>query len=444
VATPSNESDDEDDEADISDLFESCPALQEAFINIGRYMQTPVVTIDLPGAQLLRYGCPAGKQDRAAAAPSPLDVDGSRAQLSGDSCPAGALHLPILQPARPFAGLPILQRLFVANASPDDQEPVPICIHGLRGNIFSLLDHTQRVTLSALDTLSLCFVPSDLKLKRLGGPLDEDELMRAVEGQWQHGSLRTLRLYATHFTPSAATLGRIGPTRAGHADCCTLQSNSEAHLTARDGAPYFSTLPLAQDPASARDQNEFRETSAKDPPESIPFDTGDSCEKSHYANPASRHSPSRIEPLLLHATNAWALKIPTTSAPVDHLHRIRQACHRSQASPAVILVGSALATLGSTTGTTPADPRATPYLPSPSIIPLAPPATPSVLLPLDRAWSGFYRSALTLSPYRSVRPLVSLGRPYPYTPPNENSGSLVEAQGENDVPLKGWRTEVEF
>ncbi|KAJ7848650.1 hypothetical protein B0H14DRAFT_3672188 [Mycena olivaceomarginata] len=95
--------------------------------------------------------------------------------------------------------------------------------------------------------------------------------------------------------------------------------------------------------------------------------------------------------------------------------------------------------------TTPADPRATPYLPSPSIIPLAPPATPSVLLPLDRVRGlGFYRSALTLSPYRSVRPLVSLGRPYPYTPPNENSGSLVEAQGENDVPLKGWRTEVEF
>ncbi|KAJ7875496.1 hypothetical protein B0H14DRAFT_3130669 [Mycena olivaceomarginata] len=77
----------------------------------------------------------------------------------------------------------------------------------------------------------------------------------------------------------------------------------------------------------------------------------------------------------------------------------------------------------------PANPCATLYLPSPSIIPLAPPATPSVLLPLDRVHClGFYRSALTLSPYRSVRPLVSLGRPYPYTPPNENSGSLVEAQ----------------
>ncbi|KAJ7665628.1 hypothetical protein B0H14DRAFT_2658473 [Mycena olivaceomarginata] len=99
----------------------------------------------------------------------------------------------------------------------------------------------------------------------------------------------------------------------------------------------------------------------------------------------------------------------------------------------------------STTGTMPADPRATPYLPSPSIIPLAPPATPSaILLPLDRAHClGFYHSALTLSPYRSVRPRVSLGCPYPYTPPNENSGSLMEAQGENDVPLKGWRTEVE-
>ncbi|KAJ7811298.1 hypothetical protein B0H14DRAFT_3150824 [Mycena olivaceomarginata] len=80
-------------------------------------------------------------------------------------------------------------------------------------------------------------------------------------------------------------------------------------------------------------------------------------------------------------------------------------------------------------GTMPADPRATPYLPSPSIIPLAPPAMPPV----------FYRSALPLSPYHSVRPRVSLGCPYPYIPPNENSGSLVEAQGENDGRLKGWR-----
>ncbi|KAJ7882562.1 hypothetical protein B0H14DRAFT_3857495 [Mycena olivaceomarginata] len=76
--------------------------------------------------------------------------------------------------------------------------------------------------------------------------------------------------------------------------------------------------------------------------------------------------------------------LDTPPPQVDHLHRIRQAGHRSQASPAVILVGSTLATLGSTTGTTPADPCATPYLPSPSVIPLAPPATPSVLLPLDR------------------------------------------------------------
>jgi hypothetical protein len=220
-------------------------------------MQTPVVTIDLPGAQLLRYGAKnswiehvdvlssaANLVDCVLHFIDPEDVPrlaskivlpqlrrlstSTAAVLSCLEIPAleelytcQSYNLPVL-----LLDLPILQRLFVANAEfGSDAHLLPHAAPTIRnlflyvsmdyaGNVFSLLDHTQRVTLSALETLSLCFVPSDLKLKRLGGPLDEDELMRAVEGQWQHGSLRTLRLYAMHFTPSAVTLGRMEALRA--------------------------------------------------------------------------------------------------------------------------------------------------------------------------------------------------------------------------------------
>ncbi|KAJ7824629.1 hypothetical protein B0H14DRAFT_3469235 [Mycena olivaceomarginata] len=176
----------------------------------------------------------------------------------------------------------------------------------------------------------------------------------------------------------------------------------------------LNTPPRAQDPASARDQNEFCETSAKDPPKSILFDNGDSCEKSHYAN----LSLSTLPPA--HRTAASSCnKCMGPENFYDIWSTIRQARLRSQASSAVILVvGSALATLGSTTGTTPADPRATPYLPSPSIIPLAPPATPPVLLPLDRVHR---LGSLSTAPPHLSRPiarstLVSPAVPIPILP----------------------------
>jgi hypothetical protein len=57
------------------------------------------------------------------------------------------------------------------------------------------------------DTLSLGLNPL--------GPLDinKDQLM-SVEGQWEHGSLRALHLYAMRFTPSAVTLGQMQVLRA--------------------------------------------------------------------------------------------------------------------------------------------------------------------------------------------------------------------------------------
>ncbi|KAJ7321607.1 hypothetical protein DFH08DRAFT_969973 [Mycena albidolilacea] len=164
---------------------------------------------------------------------------------------------------------------------------------------------------------------------------------------------------------------------------------------------FLHTPPRAQDPVSVRDQNEFCETSAKDPPKSIPFDNGDSCEKSHYTNLSLPTFP------LAHRTAA-STRNKCVSPENFHDICIRQASLRSQASPAVILVvGSAFATLGSTTGTTPADPRATPYLPSPSIIPLAP---PPVLLPLDRVRC---LGSLSTAPPPLSRPIArsTLGSP---------------------------------
>jgi hypothetical protein len=68
--------------------------------------------------------------------------------------------------------------------------------------------------LPALDTLSLCFIPLNPRSRNLGDPLDEDRLMRTVEAWLQRGGLHSLRLHATKFVPSAATLERMEALRA--------------------------------------------------------------------------------------------------------------------------------------------------------------------------------------------------------------------------------------
>jgi hypothetical protein len=53
VSSPLNAFKDDEPGADISNLFEYCPALQEAFINLGRYNGKTPVTAELPCVQLL-------------------------------------------------------------------------------------------------------------------------------------------------------------------------------------------------------------------------------------------------------------------------------------------------------------------------------------------------------------------------------------------------------
>jgi hypothetical protein len=79
-------------------------------------------------------------------------------------------------------------------------------------DLFSLLENpapnSDQSAIPALDTLSICLVP----LARRLGPVDQDQLLRAVEAQ-RSRSLRTFNMYAMKFTPSAATLRHMESLR---------------------------------------------------------------------------------------------------------------------------------------------------------------------------------------------------------------------------------------
>jgi hypothetical protein len=76
-------------------------------------------------------------------------------------------------------------------------------------DLFSLLENPTPTSNSVstpvipnVHTIAICLYPGL-------GLVDQDQLMRAAEAQWQGGGLRSLHLYAMKFTPSAATLGRM-------------------------------------------------------------------------------------------------------------------------------------------------------------------------------------------------------------------------------------------
>ncbi|KAJ7812041.1 hypothetical protein B0H14DRAFT_3879874 [Mycena olivaceomarginata] len=251
---------DDEPEVDISDLFAACPALQEVFINGGRYGGDIPVIADLPCAQLLRYSASNHwpnhvrvltsavnlvdcvlrliQPERGPAPGSPIVLLPQLRRLSTSTAAVlDYLETPVLQELyccdhsslhSYLRRAPDLRRLFVADtqsaadigsllhAAPTITNlflyvPMPFA-----PDLLALLENPtppadgQPATLPALDTLSLCLVPLD---HTLGGPLDEDYLMRTVEAQFQRGSLRSLHLYAMKFTPSATTLRRIQALR---------------------------------------------------------------------------------------------------------------------------------------------------------------------------------------------------------------------------------------
>ncbi|KAJ7754115.1 hypothetical protein B0H14DRAFT_2635502 [Mycena olivaceomarginata] len=73
-------------------------------------------------------------------------------------------------------------------------------------DLFSLLENSEYEecsTIPALHTISICLVPIKYN------PIDQDQLMRAVEAQWQGGSWRSFHICAMELAPLAATLGQM-------------------------------------------------------------------------------------------------------------------------------------------------------------------------------------------------------------------------------------------
>jgi hypothetical protein len=234
---------------DISDLFESCPALQEAFINGGRYGGDKPVSADLPYPQLLRYSASNTWTNHVHVLRSATNLVDCVLRLTvGLHVSAGSLSILLPQLRRLSVSrvgvlrhletpalqelyccdhssdlhsflkrLPNLQRLFVGetqsaadigsllHATPTITNLMLYLPMAFASDLFPLLENpapnSDQSAIPALDTLSICLVP----LARRLGPVDQDQLLRAVEAQ-RSRSLRTFNMYAMKFTPSAATL----------------------------------------------------------------------------------------------------------------------------------------------------------------------------------------------------------------------------------------------
>ncbi|KAJ7314384.1 hypothetical protein DFH08DRAFT_895330, partial [Mycena albidolilacea] len=201
---------DDEPEVDISDLFAACPALQEVFINGGRYGGDIPVIADLPCAQLLRYSasnhwpnhvrvltsavnlvdCVLGliQPERGPAPGSPIVLLPQLRRLSTSTAAVlNYLETPALQELyccdhssslhSYLRRVPDLRRLFVAGTQ--SAADIGLLLHAaptitnlflyvpmpFAPDLLALLEHptpptdNQPATLPALDTLSLCLVP---------------------------------------------------------------------------------------------------------------------------------------------------------------------------------------------------------------------------------------------------------------------------------------------
>ncbi|KAJ7250461.1 hypothetical protein B0H12DRAFT_1120499 [Mycena haematopus] len=251
--------DSDDDELEISELFDSCPALQEAFVNSGRYGGNRAVTVDLPLEQLLRYSasnhwinhlrvlrCASNlvdcvlrlTGDQLVPEGDPIVLSQLRRLSTSTARVLSRLETPVLRELyccdhsdglhQYLKQLPELQTLFVGEttvaadigllllAAPKITNLFLNLPRAFASDLFSLLEnHTassnETAVVPALHTVSLCLGPHQ---GSLGGPLDENQLMRAVESRWQAGRLRSLHLYSPKFTPSATTLERVEALRS--------------------------------------------------------------------------------------------------------------------------------------------------------------------------------------------------------------------------------------
>ncbi|KAJ7314404.1 hypothetical protein DFH08DRAFT_1041503 [Mycena albidolilacea] len=217
-------------------LFDSCPRLQEAFVNPGRYGGDCPLAIDLPFSQLRRYSGNNSWANHACVLRStPSNLVDCVLHLIGSPAPSASrillpylrrlsvsstdilalLDTPALQelyyhhsahlPAF-LARVPALRKLFVADIpSAEHLERIlwaapptvaELCLYlpvQLASHLFAILGSRpgrDGVPAMALRALSLCFVPdSDRSSAPAPTPFDPGALLRCAEG------LRSLKLY---------------------------------------------------------------------------------------------------------------------------------------------------------------------------------------------------------------------------------------------------------
>ncbi|KAJ7314402.1 hypothetical protein DFH08DRAFT_895357, partial [Mycena albidolilacea] len=221
-------------------LFDSCPRLQEAFVNPGRCGGDRPIVVDLPFSQLRRYSgsnswanhayvlrstssslvdCVLHLIGSPAPSESPIHLPHLRRLSVSSTDLLELLDTPTLEelychqsthlPAF-LARVPTLRKLFVADISSTSHldrllRAVPpvteLCLYlpvQFAAHFFTILlgsrPSDDGVPALALRALSLCFVPDfDRALSSSApAPVDQDTLMRSVEAQ---GALRSLKLY---------------------------------------------------------------------------------------------------------------------------------------------------------------------------------------------------------------------------------------------------------
>ncbi|KAJ6511960.1 hypothetical protein C8R47DRAFT_674559 [Mycena vitilis] len=247
------------------DMFDACPSLRSVSVNAGRCGGDRPLIAGLPFAQLRRYCSSNPWEAHAHALRSAPSLVECVLHLSGPSAPSGPpitlphllrlsiskthvldfLETPALEELYCceqsshldafLARTPTLQKLFVAVApSTPDIAPLlrvakrttNLCLYlptNLASDLFSLLAPPPRrdghaltpshiPPIPALRALSLCLVPI------AGKPLDQGQLMQAVEALARDGALRSLKLSGTNLTPSPGTLARMERLRASGVD----------------------------------------------------------------------------------------------------------------------------------------------------------------------------------------------------------------------------------
>ncbi|KAJ7631342.1 hypothetical protein DFH06DRAFT_702627 [Mycena polygramma] len=247
-----------DDPEEVFDLFqpESCPRLEDVLFNAGSYGGDRPKPMEFPFSQLRRYSASNSWTNHVHVLHSASSLVDCVLRLNGAfPDPADTLVLPHLlrlsvstnallrgldTPALQelygcdssgqhssdlysfLKRLPKLRKLFVAGVPsiPDISQLLQgapliteLCLYlpmPFASDLFSILEDISQddraTTAPALRALSLSLGPLG---DTLGEPLDEDLLMRAVESQWRDGTLRSFRLYAMKFRPSADTLKRM-------------------------------------------------------------------------------------------------------------------------------------------------------------------------------------------------------------------------------------------